>query len=35
MKNVKEIKMPECTVSEQTIDILKALYSTYLEITNK
>lgn len=35
MKNVKEIKMPKCTVSEQTIDILKALYSTYLEITNK
>ena len=32
MKNVKEIKMPKCTVSEQTIDILKALYSTYLEI---
>lgn len=35
MKSVKEIKMPECTVSDQTIDILKALYSAYLEITNK
>mgnify|MGYP004425529947 CR=1 FL=1 len=31
----EEIKMPEATVSDKTIDVLKSLYSSYLEITKK
>lgn len=35
IKNLEEIKMPESTVSDETIDILKMLYGTYLEIRDK
>ena len=35
IKAVEEIKMPEATVSDKTIDVLKSLYSSYLEITKK
>lgn len=35
IKTVEDIKMPEATVSDKTIDVLKSLYSSYLEITKK
>ena len=35
IKAVEDIKMPEATVSDKTIDVLKSLYSSYLEITKK
>lgn len=35
IKNVEEITMPESTVSDEIIDILKGLYTAYLEIRNK
>ena len=30
-KDVEEIEMPESTVSDKTISVLKSLYSAYLE----
>ena len=30
-KDVDEIEMPESTVSDKTISVLKSLYSAYLE----
>ena len=35
IKTVEDIKMPEATVSDKTIDVLKSLYSSYLEIIKK
>lgn len=34
-KDVDEIEMPESTISDKTIDTLKMLYSTYLELKQK
>ena len=35
IKNVEEVIMPESTVSDETIDVLKRLYAAYLEIREK
>ena len=35
IKTVEDITMPEATVSDKTIDVLKSLYSSYLEIIKK